>query len=188
MFFEVAELLTLAWFFIVTPLYERWGRSMVPVILFSYNRLNQLELTIDALLKNKHINETEIFIFSDGSKDQESYQDVEAVRNYLKKLSGFKSISIIEREKNYGLAKNIIEGVTQIIDQYKKVIVLEDDLVTSNNFLCFMNEALTFYQNDQQIFTVSGFTHALSSLDDCKKDNYISYRPSSWGWGIWQDR
>ena len=88
-----------------------------------------------------------MIIFSDASKTDKDKSSVEEVRSYIKLIKGFKSCRVIERESNYGLAKNIIEGVTEVIDNFGRVIVLEDDLLTSDNFLCFINESLEYYKD-----------------------------------------
>jgi len=162
--------------------------NLAPVIIFTYNRLDTLEIVIKKLQENILAKYTEIFIFSDYSKSEKDIFTVQNVRTYLKTIQGFQKVTIIEREKNYGLAKNIIEGVTDIINIYGKVIVLEDDLVTSANFLSYMNQTLDFYQNSEKIFGISGFSWNLSSLKNIEEDVFMAYRPSSWGWATWKDK
>lgn len=156
-----------------------------PICLFTYNRLKELEKTIDGLKSNYLSNESELFIFSDQAKNIQNQVRVNAVRQYLKSITGFKSIQIIESKENKGLAKSIIDGVTYILDRYEKVIVLEDDLISSPNFLNFMNQALNFYQTDQNIQSISGFSLALENKE---KEVYFQTRPGSWGWASWRDR
>jgi GR25 family glycosyltransferase involved in LPS biosynthesis len=86
------------------------------------------------------------------------------------------------------LANSIISGVSQILKEHDKVIVLEDDLITSPNFLDFMNQALNFYQGNKQIHSISGYTLDLPSLKNYTKDYYLGYRASSWGWGTWKEK
>lgn len=160
--------------------------SLAPIIIFTYNRLNTLELVIKYLQRNILANKTDLFIFSDNAKKDKDIESVNKVRSFLHTIEGFKSLTIIERKENYGLAKNIIEGVTDIIDKYEKVIVLEDDLITSRNFLSYMNQALDFYEDDERIFAISGYTGNLPSLKNLEDEGYLSYRPSSWGWATWK--
>jgi hypothetical protein len=162
--------------------------SFAPIILFVYNRLELTKQTIKFLQKNKLSKESELFIYSDGAKNQDDLEQVKAVRSYIKTITGFKNITIIEREKNWGLASSIIDGVTQVINKYGRVIVLEDDLVVSNDFLEYMNEVLHFYANDNKIWSISGYGPNLPCLKNYDKDVYLSVRGSSWGWATWQDR
>ena len=158
-----------------------------PLIIFTYNRLDTLKFVIEFIQKNSLAQDTEVFIFSDYAKKEKDLESVNKVRSFLRSIDGFKSVTIIERQENYGLAKNIIEGVTEIINKYGKVIVLEDDLLTSKNFLCYMNQALDFYKDDERIFAISGYTSSLPGLKNLDDEGYLSYRPSSWGWATWKE-
>jgi hypothetical protein len=163
-------------------------QSLAPIVVFTYNRLESTQKTIEALKLNDLANESDLFIYNDGPKNINVLAKVTNVREYLKTINGFKSITIIEREENLGLANSVIEGVSEIIQKYGKVIVVEDDLVTSRNFLLFMNQALSFYETNQKVFSVAGYTFPLKSLNDSIQDYYVGYRASSWGWGTWTDR
>ena len=162
--------------------------SLAPMVLFTFNRLDHTKKTIDALKENILAKESELFIFSDGARNSEEYIKVKSVRKYLKSIDGFKKIHIIETEKNRGLAKSVISGVTDIINKYGKVIVLEDDLVTSKYFLKYMNEALTIFKEREDIWSISGYGPNINIPTDYKDDIYITKRGSSWGWATWKDR
>jgi len=165
--------------------------ELAPIVLFVYNRPWHTQQTIEALQKNDFANESELFIYSDGPKDEQAIVNVAKVREYIHTIEGFKNISIIERNKNWGLADSIIEGVTKIVNKYGRVIVLEDDIVTSPYFLRFMNGGLEFYQNDTRIMSISGYTLPPSLMKFPKTftdDVYLNYRNSSWGWATWVDR
>ena len=118
-------------------------------------------------------------------------EKVKQVREYIKTISGFKKILTIKREENLGLANSIIEGVTDILNHSSRVIVLEDDLVTSPYFLKFMNEALEFYKDEKKVMSISGYNHPKSIMPipyTYKESIYFNYRNSSWGWATWHDR
>ncbi|GHV57497.1 glycosyl transferase [Bacteroidia bacterium] len=158
---------------------------LAPVVLFVYNRLDCLTSTINALKNNFAAADSNLFIFSDAPKSEQDNNKVNQVRSYIKTIQGFKKITIVEREQNFGLAKSIIEGVTETINQYGKVIVLEDDLITSPNFLSYMNSALNYYERNQKIFSIAGYTHPIKNP---KQDVYFTQRASSWGWATWKNR
>lgn len=159
-----------------------------PICLFTYNRLKETKLTIEALQKNHLAVNSDLFIFSDGSKNTLDDERVRAVRNFLDAIDGFKSVTIFHANTNKGLSESIINGVSHILNTHDTVIVLEDDLITAPNFLDFMNQGLTFYAKTNQIFSISGYTMNLPSLKNYPKDFYLGHRASSWGWGIWRDR
>jgi hypothetical protein len=158
---------------------------IAPICLFTYNRLVETKQTIEALKLNFMASSSDLFIFSDGPKIANSKPKVEEVRQYLRSIDGFRSIEIFESNINKGLANSIIEGVTMIVKKYGKVIVLEDDLVSSPNFLSFMNQSLDFYYNDKRIQSINGYSLLLPSLN---KDVYFQIRPFPWGWATWSDR
>jgi hypothetical protein len=159
-----------------------------PIVLFVYNRPNHTKQVLEALLANELAHQSEIFIYSDAPKSQNDEINVVEVRKYIKKISGFKNITIIEREKNFGLANSIIDGVGKVINKYGKVIVLEDDIVTSPNFLQFMNNALDFYSDNKSIMSISGYMYPCEIPYSYKKNILLFNRFSSWGWGMWSDR
>ena len=74
------------------------------------------------------------------------------------------------------------------MNRFGKAIIVEDDLISSPNFLNFMNEALDFYNDNKKIFSISGYSYPIDISDKYNKDIYILPRASSWGWGTWLDR
>jgi Glycosyl transferase family 2 len=162
--------------------------KLAPIVIFAYNRPELLSKTIEALKANYLAKESDLFIFSDGYKDEISKEMVESVREIIYGVEGFNSVTIYESKTNLGLARSVIDGVSMIIKEYEKIIVLEDDLITSPNFLNFVNKGLEFYQSNPKVFSISGYSFNLKSLDNYEKDYYLGYRASSLGWGTWLDR
>jgi len=154
-----------------------------PIVLFVYNRPEHTKLTLEALGKNILSTESDLFIFCDGWKNKRDKKKVEEVRRYLKSVIGFKSIHIFEKEKNYGLANSIISGVTEIVNKYGKVIVLEDDILTSSHFLEYMNDALNFYESSKEVASISGYMYPVETQ---LPETFFLKLTSSWGWGTWK--
>jgi len=144
--------------------------------------------TIEALRDNYLADRSDLYIFSDAPKNVNAKVAVESVRAYIRNVTGFKSVTIIERPENYGLARSIITGVTEIMDRFGKVIVLEDDLLTATNFIEFMNQSLNKYEDNQKVWSISGFSFNLRYRDDYSFDGVFGIRASSWGWATWRDR
>lgn len=166
---------------------DSFNKNDIPICLFTFNRLPETIETVEALRKNYLAKTHDLIFFSDGPRTTSEEFKVQEVRKYLRSVKGFRSIKIFEAKENKGLANSIIEGVSQVLRFNNSVIVLEDDLVTSPNFLDFMVQALAFYKEDENIISLSGFTMDLPSLPG-KKDFYFGYRASSWGWATWSDR
>jgi len=159
--------------------------NLAPIALFVYARPDHARLTIEALQKNVLAAESDLFIFSDAARKPELAEAVESVRTYIKSVSGFKAITIVEREHNWGLANSIIDGVSRLCDEYGRVIVVEDDIVTTPNFLTFMNEALDLYVNDEKVMHISGYIFPIKPTKHIPETFF--YRATScWGWATWQ--
>ncbi len=161
-------------------------QNLAPIVLFVYNRPWHTQQTIEALQKNELASESELFIYADGAKDKEALLQVNEVRQYLKTISGFKEIIIVERDENWGLTANIIEGVTEIVNKYGKVIVLEDDIISNPFFLSYINEGLNVYIDFSNVFAICGYMFNIDS------NEYRSFLSSigffSWGWGTWKKK
>lgn len=161
-----------------------------PVILFAYNRADHLHKTLSALGYNTLAKETEVFVFIDGPKTEEGRSATQQVIECVKKFSTgfFSQVHMIVAEKNKGLAPSVIDGVTKILNEYGKVIVLEDDSVSSRYYLSFMNQALDFYEQQKDVWSIGGFTVPMCLPEDYRKDIIATQRVSSCAWAIWKDR
>jgi hypothetical protein len=157
--------------------------KLAPIILFVYNRPDHTRQTIESLSANIYADESDLIIYSDAPKNQQAELGVQAVRSYIKTIQRFKSITIIERDKNWGLANSIIDGVTNIINQYGKVIVLEDDMITSPYFLTYMNDGLTVYEKDDRVASIHGYIYPTKN----RLPDYFFIRGADcWGWATWK--
>lgn len=158
-----------------------------PIALFAYNRPEHLKKTIESLKENYLSKESELFVFSDGPKNEIDAAQISEVRNYLKTISGFKSVSIIERNRNLGLANSIISGVTEIVNEYGKIIVMEDDLVSSEHFLEYMNEALDFYEKEEKVISIHGYVYPVEEkLKKRLPEIFFIKGADCWGWATWK--
>jgi len=157
-----------------------------PIVLFVYNRPHHTRRTVEALRLNQLASKSDLIVYSDGYKNDDSFADVLAVRDYLKTITGFNSIEIIEREKNYGLAKSIISGVTDVVNKYGKVIVLEDDIVADVMFLKYMNYSLDLYESSDNVWHVTGWNSPIGVVEN----NFCFFwsMMECWGWGTWKNR
>lgn len=151
--------------------------------LFTYNRLWHTRQTLEALQKNELAAESELYVFSDGPRSESDMEKVQSVREYLKSVSGFKKVTVIERDSNLGLAGSIIAGVTETVGKYGRIIVLEDDMVTSPYFLRFMNEALEFYKNDERVISIHGYMFPVKAE---LPETFFIMDPGCWGWATWE--
>lgn len=156
--------------------------SYAPILLFVYNRPEHTRLAIDSLLQNSLAKESELFIYSDAAKEG-TQSRVDEVRQLIHSISGFAQITIIEREENWGLARNIIDGVSTRVKEFGRVIVLEDDLIVAPYFLKFMNDALEIYKDEPKV----GHIQACEFFEDSTlPDTFLIKWTGSWGWATWE--
>ncbi len=161
--------------------------NLAPIIVFCYNRPWHLQRTLEALQQNPLAAQSSLVVFSDGPKREQDQGLVAEVRSLLSKLSGFGSIRIEASAVNKGLARSVIEGVSQVLQTSRRVIVLEDDMLSTPDFLDYMNSALDTYEARQDIFSVTGYTPPFAMPAHYREDVYLAPRASSWGWGTWKD-
>ena len=155
-----------------------------PILLFVYNRLEHTKQLISSLLDNSLAKESELFIYADGARNTEDEKGVKEVRSYIQTIRGFKKVTIIEQNENKGLARSIIDGVTEQVNHFGKVIVLEDDLVVAPYFLTFMNQALELYQDEPRV----GHIQACDFTNSTELPHTFLIRwTGSWGWATWKD-
>ena len=154
-----------------------------PVALFVYNRPRHTAETVRSLLDNAEAASTDLYIFSDGPKDSDKIQQVFAVREYLASISGFRSIKIVERATNLGLARSIISGISDLLKNHTSLIVMEDDLKVSRYFLRFMNTSLEKYADQPRVASIHGWNFPLEGE---VPDTFFLRGADCWGWATWR--
>ena len=160
--------------------------DLAPIVLFVYNRLDHTQQTISTLQRNNFAQESELFIYVDGPKSEEDISKVNAVKEYIYTINGFKKVDIIEREKNLGIEESEISGISEIVERYGKVIVLEDDIITSPFFLEFINKGLIAYEDCRNVFSINGYMFPIKTE---KTEAILNpWGICAWGWGTWKDR
>jgi hypothetical protein len=153
-----------------------------PIALFTYCRLDHTVRTLESLARNYLAKDSDLIVFSDAANSEAQDNKVQEVREYINKIKGFKSVTIVEREVNLGLAGSIIDGVTSIVNKYGRIIVLEDDMVTSKYFLTYMNEALEKYADDERVVSIHGYVYPVKqSLPEA----FFLPGADCWGWATW---
>lgn len=162
-------------------------KKLPPICVFGFNRPELINQLFETLAKCDDANNSHVYMFIDGPRcDKDVSLCSEVVRVSKKYSDQFAKFEIKKSEENKGLARALKEGVSSILNFHDTVIVLEDDLVLSKDFLTYMNQALSFYQDDKRVGSISGFTTKLSTSS--QYDNYFHPRPCSWGWATWKDR
>ena len=157
---------------------------IAPVAIFCYVRLDHLKRTINALLANDLAKETDAYIFSDGARSEKDIPVVNELREYLKTIEGFKSIKIVERPQNVGLNNNIQGGISEVLENNDRVIVIEDDIVTSPYFLKYVNDGLEKYQDNPKVGAIQGYQYPIDTKG--LPQTVFKLGCSCWGWATWK--
>jgi hypothetical protein len=156
-----------------------------PIVLFVYRRPDHLARTLAALSANAEASDSTLHIFSDGPRDESSAQDVAKVRTMLREIPNFARTQIVYREKNFGLARSVIEGVSQVLSEHGRAIVLEDDIVVGRHFLRYMNDALTRYESEERVASITGYCYPATLPVE---DTFFIQGAECWSWATWRDR
>ena len=159
-------------------------QNLAPIALFVYNRPQHTERTIKFLQQNLLAQDSRLYIFSDGARTPADEEKVNEVRDFVKTVEGFKSVKVIESKTNKGLANSVIEGVTQLNQNYGQVIVFEDDLISSPHTLTYFNEALNRYRDEEKVMHIGAYMYPLKEQN--LPESFFYRAASSWGWATWQ--
>jgi hypothetical protein len=157
--------------------------KLTPAALFVYRRPEHTRRVMQALAGNAEASATPLVVFSDAPREAAAAADVEAVRAIIAAATGFASITLVKRERNYGLSRSIISGIGDVLRRYESVIVLEDDLLPSMHFLSYMNQALSRYRNDSHVVSVHGYCYPVAGT---LPDTFFLRGADCWGWGTWR--
>jgi hypothetical protein len=165
--------------------------SKAPVAMFVYARPDHTAATLAALAANDGAKETDLHIFADAPRHDGVKPAVAAVRALISQVAGFRSVALHLADLNLGCSASIKRGIGQLLEQYGRMISIEDDIVTRPAFLRFINEGLERYQHRADIFAICGYNYPADVVAlprDYPHDIYLCRRPSPWGWGTWADR
>lgn len=164
--------------------------SYAPIVLFAFNRLEPLKRCVVSLLENSEAMESDLIVYVDGPRpDREGESEkVKSVCEFVMGINGFKSLETHFSKINRGLGQSLIAGITDVINRYGKVIVVEDDLIVSRNFLAYINSGIVQYEHYNNVWSICGFGLKVKTPKDYNYDTYFCTRSSSWGWATWKDR
>lgn len=163
-------------------------KSNAPIVLFAYNRPIHTQKVLDSLALCEEASQSELFIYCDGAKenvDEVGLNNIQEVRKIVNSENRFKQVIITVQEKNKGLANSIIYGVSEIVNRYGKIIVVEDDLLVSKGFLKYMNQALIMYEDDFEVGCIHAWNYYFKDIEDCESTFFLK-GADCWGWATWK--
>lgn len=157
--------------------------SPAPVALFAYRRPQHLRATLSALAANTLATQTSLTIFCDGARSAQEVVDVEAARCVARSATGFKDVQVVTREANLGLAASVILGVGSVLAEHERIIVVEDDILTSPHFLTYMNDALAVYRDESLVWSIHGYQFPIAQK---LPETFFLRGAECWGWATWR--
>lgn len=155
-----------------------------PIALFAFKRPRETLLTLESLAKNRGAKSHPLYIFCDGPRRPDEKAGVEETRKIVRSQKWTERVSVIEKEKNQGLANSIITGVNQLCEEYGRAIVIEDDLLLSEGCLEYFDKSLGKYQSEDQVMQISG--HRFYDRRETEDESsFFIPLTTSWGWATW---
>ncbi len=162
--------------------------SLAPIVIPTMNRFNHLKKCVESLKRCTHATNTDLFIALDYPSKESLYDGYKKVRSYVRSISGFGSLNVIERSENYGAFGNFVMAKEEVFNIYGRLIASEDDNVFAPNFLDYINKGLVRFHDDPRIIAICGDGGTIQKPEDYSA-NYL-YRKgfSAWGYGAWKER
>lgn len=154
-----------------------------PVAVFAYKRAAHLRRTLASLAANPEAPSTDLHVFCDGARRPEDEPGVQSVRALVAGLRGFRSVRVVQRPANLGLARSIIAGVGEVLAAHERVIVVEDDLLLSPHFLRYMNDGLALYAADDAVASLHGYCYPVRRP---LPETFFLRGADCWGWATWR--
>lgn len=162
-------------------------KQFAPIVLFVYKRTWHTKQTLHALMANDFADQSTLYVYSDSPKHMASEEDINAVkdvRQLVKSEQWCKEVHLIEAEHNKGLVRSFVDGITEVVNRHGRVIVLEEDQITSKGFLTFLNQALDLYENDTRVMHVSGYMYPAKF--ECANTTFFLDVQTCPGWATWK--
>ncbi len=157
-------------------------QAFAPIAVFAYRRPDHLRNLLSSLEKCPEFKDSPLLIFVDGPKGGKDRAAVEEVRSFAEGYSHpAKRLFISERNK--GLARSIIDGVSKTLAEFETVIVLEDDLLASPFLLKYMNDALRLYSDDVEMASIHAYVYP---VDEALPESFLLRGADCWGWATWR--
>jgi hypothetical protein len=162
-----------------------------PIAVFAFNRPDHLRRTLEALSANRLAGDSRLTVFCDAPRGPKDIEVCERVREVARTAGGFASVTTVARDTNHGCAASVIRGTTEMFAEHDRLVVIEDDIITSPVTLAYLNQALDDYQLRPAVFSVTAWAPPRRMMRVPARYRFNSYfirRFHCWGWASWRDR
>lgn len=159
--------------------------NKVPVALFAFNRPGFTRQVMDQI---RFYAPPVIFLIQDGARQGVAFDVAGAsqVRQILESVDWECQIHRIYAESNMGLLNRFDSALKIVFSIVDRCVILEDDVVPSQDFFLFAAAALDDFKDDKRIGMISGYCETGNKQPILKR--HLSRKPKVWGWATWADR
>jgi len=156
------------------------------IVLIVFNRPVHTAKVLSALAANDGAADSPLLIYSDAPRGKQDEEAVAAVRRLVREVTGFKTVTVVERQQNVGCSGNVLGAITETLERYDRCIVVEDDIETSPLFLSYLNQGLHAYATDERFYAIGAYTYPFAMPAHYKASSFMAQRHCSWGWATWK--
>ena len=154
-----------------------------PIALFAFRRPEHLSACLASLRACAEAASSPLVVFCDGARTADDDAGVAVVRRVAHSAEGFASVRVVERDRNLGLAASVIDGVSGLLREYERIVVVEDDLVVSPDFLRYLNEGLDLYADEPSVVSIHAYVYA---VPEPLPPSFFLRGADCWGWATWR--
>ena len=149
----------------------------VGVLLLGFNRPELLKKRINEIYESKVEN---LYVSIDGGSESHTLE-MDLLKQYAHvKLSKIHHFSLHHHRDNLGLVRHITGEISNVLTKHQYIIVIEDDVKISVNFINNMINGLNIHKRDNLLGIVSGFSPV--HFKHLQNKWRISRYPYIWGW------
>lgn len=157
----------------------------IAVAIVFFNRPKSLKETFEAV---SSVRPSRLYLIQDGAR-YDRPDDIDKIQQCRQIVSHVDwDCKVIQdySSKNLGCGMRMFSGVSNAFKTEEFLVIVEDDIVISKDFLPFCKEMSERYKNDERIGRVCGMNH-LGIYQNCPNSYFFSSRGGScWGWATWK--
>lgn len=151
-----------------------------PIVVVIFNRPDHAARLRESLRGQEP---RDLYVLSDAGRPDRAGEagQVEACRRLFRDWRG--KVEFNCAAVNMGCKGRVSSGLDWVFERTDRAIILEDDLVASEDFFSFCDGMLELYADAPEVFSVCGskiYPHAVGS------DHFLSKYANCWGWATWR--
>lgn len=155
-----------------------------PVLLIFFNRPSTFEQVFEKVREAKP---KTLILAQDGARNEDDLPGIQACRNIAESVDWDCEVIKDYSEKNLGCGVRPYSAISNVLNRFERVIILEDDCIPSQSFFRYCDELLVRYEDDDRIAYISGLNHF--ETWDCGNYDYFFSRAASIGaWATWKKK